>query len=156
MNQTPISQPYKVCPQCQTPAVIHAPRCATCGRVYSTLFNPDGSRSLPVGSQHLQVMDSPQNNSPQQLLQPPVAPSLWERMIDPQAQERYQIALLMYRRQMGLISDKDLQTAANASAVIWAVVVICAIVFGFYFIRNQIRSDKAMEEALESVRSLDL
>jgi hypothetical protein len=38
-----MSQPYKICPRCQTPADLQAPSCGNCGRVYKTQFpqNPD-------------------------------------------------------------------------------------------------------------------
>jgi len=35
-----MSQPYKICPQCQTPAALAAPSCSRCGRQYHTQFTP--------------------------------------------------------------------------------------------------------------------
>jgi hypothetical protein len=33
-----MSQAYKVCPQCQTPAVLTAPQCSQCGHLFRTQF----------------------------------------------------------------------------------------------------------------------
>lgn len=35
-----MTQPYKVCPRCQTPADLQAAACASCGRQYRTQFVP--------------------------------------------------------------------------------------------------------------------
>lgn len=35
-----MSQPYKICPQCQTPTELHTPFCTKCGRHYRTQFAP--------------------------------------------------------------------------------------------------------------------
>lgn len=35
-----MSQPYKLCPQCQTPTALNTPSCAKCGRQYRTQFAP--------------------------------------------------------------------------------------------------------------------
>lgn len=48
--------PFKVCPQCQTPAALDAPSCTRCGRQYRTQFVPPqqqthvfaGNPSVPV------------------------------------------------------------------------------------------------------------
>lgn len=47
-----MNQPYKVCPQCRTPAALQAPACASCGRQYRTQFAPPLSQTQainPVG-----------------------------------------------------------------------------------------------------------
>jgi len=35
-----MTQPYKVCPQCQTPAALTDPTCSRCGRQFRTQFTP--------------------------------------------------------------------------------------------------------------------
>lgn len=44
-------QAYKVCPQCQTPAAIDAPQCASCGRVYRTQFAQPVNQTTVIPAQ---------------------------------------------------------------------------------------------------------
>jgi len=47
----PFNQPMKQCPNCRTPAAIHAGWCHQCGHVYSTRFDSQTQAVQPVPMQ---------------------------------------------------------------------------------------------------------
>ena len=47
-----MSQPFKICPQCQTPAALTDMVCAKCGRQYRTQFGPPAQQTISVAPLH--------------------------------------------------------------------------------------------------------
>lgn len=63
-------QAYKVCPQCQTPAAIDAPQCASCGRAYRTQFTQPISQTTVIQAQPAPSAAVPLGGFGQQLRRP--------------------------------------------------------------------------------------
>jgi hypothetical protein len=77
-------QPYKLCPQCQQPAVLSAPSCGRCGQQYRTQFATPDQTQVVIPPQHPPVAPVPYQPPAQpyyplieQPYQPP--PSVWQQ-----------------------------------------------------------------------------
>ena len=63
-----MTQPFKICPQCQEPAAMNAAACARCGRVYRTTAPP------PMQQTQVVLPPPPQYQQPYHPQAPPPTP----------------------------------------------------------------------------------